>query len=80
MELTTVPSEDLLDAAARLPAASDAVPAAIAIFSVPSPEQPVTLTVRVVVPLPETLMAQPAVAVPPRVTSEAASVTFDAPE
>lgn len=66
-------------AGAVLPIASDAVPAEIDIPSEPSPVIPEMATVRVVVPLPDTLTVPVAVPVVFSVTSAALSVTDVAP-
>lgn len=65
--------------AAVLPAVSLAVPAAIEIASVPSPVMPLTVTVRVAVPVPVTLTVPFAVPVFTRVTLPAARPTESAP-
>src|SRR6266516_2372558 len=62
-------------AGAVLPAVSLAVPAAIEIPSVPSPVIPERVTVRVVVPLPDTATVAPAVPVAFNEISANASVT-----
>ena len=66
-------------AGARLPAVSDAVPDASEIPSVPSPVMLEMVTVRVVVPVPETATDPFAVPVLFRVTLPDASVTVLAP-
>src|SRR4051812_47183820 len=72
--LSTVASVDGPAAGAEFPARSAAVPEASDTFRVPLPVHPETEIVRVLSPVPDTAFTQPAVAVPPRVTSPVAKV------
>ena len=79
---TVLSSVNVVDGPAlndKLPEASLAVPAAIEIPTVPSPEQDDRVTVRVVVPVPLTAAEQVAVPVVLMVISLLASVTDEAP-
>ena len=67
------------DPAAVLLEASLAVPEAMEIETVPSPEHEVSVTVRVEVPAPDTAFEQVAVPVVFSETSVPASVTAEAP-
>ena len=79
-ELSTMNAVEGPAAGARLLAASDAVPAAMLMATVPSPKQKDKVTERVVFPDPLTLIEQFAVPVVTKLMFALANVTVVAPE